>query len=52
MEASAVAASATTLRQFLAEHLVERLNVAGPRASQEPQIGEFVRHVLQLAYRT
>jgi hypothetical protein len=38
--------AAARLLQFLAEHRVGRLNVAGPRASQEPEIGEFVRRVL------
>jgi hypothetical protein len=42
-------AAATKLQQFLAEHHVVRLNVAGPRASQEPHISTFVRQVLQRA---
>jgi hypothetical protein len=41
--------AAVTLRQFLAEHKVTRLDVAGPRASQEPQIGAFVDAVLTAA---
>jgi hypothetical protein len=41
--------AAVTLRQFLAEYGVQRLNVAGPRASQEPRIGEFVQAVLAAA---
>jgi len=41
--------AAVTLRQFIAEHSVERLNVAGPRATQEPQIGTFVDAVLTAA---
>ena len=36
--------SRRTLGEFLAEHQVERLNVAGPRASQEPEIAAFVRN--------
>jgi hypothetical protein len=44
--------AAVTLRQFLAEYGVERLNVAGPRASQEPRIGEFVETVLSAALGT
>jgi hypothetical protein len=44
--------AAVTLRQFLAEHDVTRLNVAGPRASQEPQIGAFVGAVLAAALGT
>jgi hypothetical protein len=43
-------AAAAELLRFLAEHRVERLNVAGPRESQEPQIGAFVRQVLQRAF--
>lgn len=37
---------ARTLLEFLAEHHVGRLNVAGPRASQEPLVAAFVRAVL------
>jgi hypothetical protein len=42
-------AAAKQLLHFLAEHDIGRLNVAGPRASQEPEIGEFVRQVLRRA---
>lgn len=35
------------LRQFLADHAVRILNVAGPRASGEPEIGVFVGEVLE-----
>ena len=35
------------LLSFLEEHKVERLNVAGPRASQEPEIADFVEAVLE-----
>ena len=45
----AATAAASELWQFLAKHRVGRLNVAGPRASQEPEIGEFVRRVLHHA---
>jgi Circularly permutated YpsA SLOG family len=41
--------AAVTLRQFLATHKVERLNVAGPRASQEPAIAAYVDAVLSAA---
>ena len=41
--------AAVTLRQFLAGRDVNRLNVAGPRASQEPQVGAFVDAVLTAA---
>lgn len=43
------AEAAEKLLLFLNEHDVRRLNVAGPRASQEPQIYEFVRSALQAA---
>ena len=39
-----------TLRQFVDDHFVETLNVAGPRISGEPGIGEFVRTVLDDAF--
>ena len=38
---------AERLRAFVREHQVSRLNVAGPRASQEPEIGEFVKQMLE-----
>jgi hypothetical protein len=41
--------AASELRQFIDAHQVIRLNVAGPRASQEPEIAEFVQDVLQSA---
>jgi hypothetical protein len=37
------------LHEFLAANAVQRLNVAGPRASQEPEIAAFVRGVLEAA---
>lgn len=37
------------LVDFLTEHRVGRLNVAGPRASQEPLVAAFVRGVLVAA---
>lgn len=40
---------ADELLAFLAEHRVGRLNVAGPRASQEPLVAAFVRSVLVAA---
>ena len=49
---SAIASrSAAELLAFVAAHQVRRLNVAGPRASQEPQIAAFVRQVLEAALR-
>jgi hypothetical protein len=41
-----IEAAATNLRAFLEAHAVQALNVAGPRASQEPEIGAFVNAVL------
>ena len=43
--------AATMLNGFLNEHTVHTLNVAGPRASQEPEIAEFVASVLQWALK-
>jgi hypothetical protein len=40
---------ARRLVDFLAEHSVRRLNVAGPRASQEPCVAAFVHEVLRTA---
>jgi hypothetical protein len=41
--------AAALLRGFLNEHAVKTLNIAGPRASQEPEIGAFVTDILQSA---
>jgi hypothetical protein len=41
--------AAVELRKFLAEHRVVRLNVAGPRASQDPVVAAFVDAVLAAA---
>lgn len=38
------------LRRFTQEHNIRVLNVAGPRASTEPEVGEFVRAVLDRAF--
>jgi hypothetical protein len=46
---NAVAVAAERLLAFLSENAVQTLNVAGPRASQEPGIGAFVRSALQAA---
>ena len=45
----AASAAALELLQFLDEHQVKTLNVAGPRASQDPEVIEFVRRVLRSA---
>jgi len=35
------------LIEFIQSHRIKSLNVAGPRASEEPEIGEFVTGVLE-----
>ncbi len=42
--------AAKRLRGFVREHHIRVLNVAGPRASTEPDIGRFVRETLDLAF--
>jgi hypothetical protein len=37
------------VQEFLRQHNVHRLNVAGPRASQEPEVGSFVAALLAAA---
>jgi hypothetical protein len=49
VEADATAA-ADGLRAFIEDGSVRTLNVAGPRASQEPEIGAFVLAVLTAAF--
>ncbi len=39
------------LRSFVRDHAVSRLNVAGPRTSDEPGIEPFVARVLDLAFQ-
>ncbi|MEG3437247.1 putative molybdenum carrier protein [Pannus brasiliensis CCIBt3594] len=34
------------LRKFIGEHRIEILNIAGPRASSEPDLDRFVREIL------
>jgi hypothetical protein len=41
---------AESLKAFVEEHGVKVLNVAGPRASKEPGVGEFVMRTLEEAY--
>ena len=43
-------AAAEKLRAFVEEHGVKVLNVAGPRASKEPGVGEFVMSTLDKAF--
>ena len=38
------------LRKFVDENFVAILNVAGPRASGEPEVGEYVQNVLDEAF--
>ena len=40
-------AAAAKLRAFILDHDVSRLNVAGPRASEEPETAKYARRVLQ-----
>jgi hypothetical protein len=44
--------TATKLNAFLKEQGIVVLNVAGPRASEEPQIGQFVKAVLSHAWKS
>jgi hypothetical protein len=39
--------SADNLRAFFGHHEVKVLNVVGPRASTEPEVGEFVARILE-----
>ncbi len=39
--------AASRLREFLSANQIRVLNVAGPRRSQEPEVGEFVRETLE-----
>jgi len=41
--------AAKQLKQFLKEHRISVLNVAGPRASDQPYLGRFVKAVLSQA---
>jgi hypothetical protein len=43
-------AAADKLKAFTEEHRVKILNVAGPRASNEPGVGEFVMRTLEKAF--
>ena len=38
------------LRRFVGEHGIRVLNVAGPRATGEPGVGQFVRATLETAF--
>ena len=41
-----------TLRQFVDDHFIETLNVAGPRESTDAGLSPFVRAVLSAAFET
>ena len=43
-------AAANKLKAFVEEHRVKILNVAGPRASKDPGVGDFVMTVLEKAF--
>ena len=43
---SGQADAAQSLRDFVADNELVTLNVAGPRASKKPEVGEFVKKVL------
>ncbi|MCI0335548.1 MAG: putative molybdenum carrier protein [Planctomycetes bacterium] len=49
-DAGAVNEAASRLLSFLHEHQIRTLNVAGPRASQEPLVADFVHDVLRQAF--
>jgi hypothetical protein len=48
-ERDGVSLGAVALSEFLKQNNVRMLNVAGPRESQAPGIGEFVRELLEAA---
>lgn len=43
--------AAAALQAFIEERDIRTLNVAGPRASNEPEVGAFVKDVLEAALR-
>jgi hypothetical protein len=45
-------AAAASVADFIAQHQVTRLNVAGPRASQEPEIAAFVKELLTATFNS
>ncbi|MDZ4656918.1 MAG: putative molybdenum carrier protein [Bythopirellula sp.] len=46
---TSVSEAGEQVAEFLLAHHVERLNIAGPRASQEPEIAAFVNDLLTAA---
>ncbi len=51
-ERDGVSRGAAALSKFLKRNKVHTLNVAGPRESQAPGIGKFVRELLEAALET
>jgi len=51
-EPEGVSKSAAVLSKFLKRNNTRTLNVAGPRESQAPGIGKFVRELLEAAFET
>jgi hypothetical protein len=49
-KASGASAAEAALRRFIGEHGIRALNVAGPRASKEPEVAAFVREVLEKSW--
>ena len=41
---------AQALWDFVADNEIATLNLTGPRVSEEPQVGEFVKDVLEQAF--
>ena len=50
--AGGVDAAVEKLRQFVGQNKIEVLNVAGPRASTEPEITGFTRTVLEVSFKS
>ena len=50
LSAAAPDPHANALREFITANRIQRLNVAGPRASKEPEVAAFVRNVLDQAF--
>jgi hypothetical protein len=51
VSSSSVNLAATHLEAFVRQHNIRVLNVAGPRASVEPETGQFVKAVLSRALK-
>ena len=50
LSAAAPNPQANALREFITANHVQRLNIAGPRASKEPEVAAFVRTVLDQSF--